>query len=107
MSTRELKPAMDELMSVIHETLQHPRSPRLGVQLDIEQSILDFNPDLNEATEFLDSIIAALGQRYPSDRLVVVEEEAKALRIAMNEAEPCEITKDDMKADDSRWFDED
>lgn len=72
---------------------------RLAEQLEIEQSILDFHPDYDEACALLDALIAALGNRVGKYRLTVVDEEAKALRTAIKEAEPCELSEADLAYD--------
>lgn len=72
---------------------------RLAEQLQLEQAILDFHPDYEEACELLDSLIAALGNRVGQYRLTVVDEEAAALKTAIREAEPCEISEADLAYD--------
>lgn len=95
-----MKREMDDLMRTCLEILAPAYvSPRKQWQLDIEQSIVDFNPDCEEAKEMLDALTTALGNRIGSCRMVVVDEEAKALRIAIGEAEPCELSQEDLRYD--------
>ena len=82
---------MNDIHKIAAEILNpHKNPPRLDRQLAIESAIVRFSPDFHEAKEILDAIISALQQKYRSDWLVVVEEEAKALKIAFEEAEPIE-----------------
>lgn len=95
---------MDGLLQICHEILIPAKRPaRLDHQLAVETAIRTFSPDLIEASELMDAVIGALKARYTADRLVVVEEEARALKIALGEAQPQEITKEDLRFDDSRW----
>jgi hypothetical protein len=73
-----------------------PLDMRLVEQMELEQALLDFHPDYDEACEILDSLIAALGNRIGHGRMAVVQEEAAALRIAIKEAEPCELSEADL-----------
>lgn len=91
---------MDNLMKTCLEILSPQYvSPRKQRQLDLEQDIVDFEPDCDEAKELLDALVAALGNKIGVHRMVVVDEEARALRIAIGEAEPCEISEEDLKYD--------
>lgn len=74
--------------------------PRLRKQLAVEQAIVSFNPDLVEAQEILDALLGSLKARFPAHQLVVVEEEASALRIALGEAQPYEPSDEDRKYND-------
>jgi hypothetical protein len=83
-----------DLVAVCKEILG-PRQPRIGRQLELEAAIVAFNADLIEASELLDSISAALHNRYAADRLLVVDEEMRALKVALAEAQPYEPSKED------------
>jgi hypothetical protein len=88
-------------LEVVKEVLA-PRQGRLSRQLALETAIVSFNPDLIEASELLDSIMAALNNRYRSDQLIVVEEEMRALKVALAEAQPYEPSPEDLAWDDYR-----
>lgn len=90
-----------DLLAVCKEILG-PRQPRIGRQLELEAAIVAFNADLIEASELLDSIMAALNHRYSADRLLVVEEEMRALKVALAEAQPYEPSPEDLAWDDYR-----
>ena len=91
---------MNDLTQVCRQILCAGHNPRLDKQLNVEQAIIDFLPDLGEASEILDAVIAALNLRYRSDQLMVVEEEARALKVALKEAEPYEFSEEDADYDD-------
>jgi len=92
-----------ELMSVLYDiAVPTAKPPRFKKQLDLEQAIVSFAPDFTEAQELLDALIGALKSRYRSDQLMVVEEEAKALRTALDEAQPVEMSAEDEAYADHR-----
>ena len=72
---------------------------RMGRQIAIEQAIVSFAPDFDEAKGLIDALTASLAARFGNARMVVVEEEAKALKVAMDEAAPCEISPEDLRYD--------
>ena len=76
------------------------KTPRFQKQIDLEQAIVSFNADLQEAQELLDAFLGALKSRYPAHQLVMVEEEGAALRIALEEAIPYEPSEEDRKYTD-------
>lgn len=63
------------------------RSERLeGLEADISR----FNPNLDEGWQIIAAVLQSWKEEFPAHRLTVIEEEAKALKIAVSEAQPHE-----------------
>lgn len=59
------------------------RSERLeGIQDDIRK----FNPSLVQGWDLINAVLLSWAEEYPAHRLSMVEEEARALKIAVEEA---------------------
>jgi hypothetical protein len=74
---------------------------RFDWQRSIEESIVAFNPDANEAMEILDALRAGLADRYHRVLLTDVEHEAKQLREALDELDTkcCSLSPEDEAYD--------
>ena len=70
-----------------HEALRQIQKPvtRSDWQKKIEEAIVAFNGDANEALELLDALTAALKNRYDEGQLSDVLHESQQLREALSE----------------------
>ena len=82
-----------------HEALRQIQKPvtRFDWQKQIEEAIVAFNGDANEAMELLDALLAALKNRYDEGQLTDVIQECASLRGALDELDNGELTAEDIK----------
>ena len=73
-----------------HFEKQLARPTRMDRCEGLQEDIARFNPSLDEGWELIEAVLRSWAEEFPAHRLVLIEEEAKALKVAVQEAQPHE-----------------